>query len=466
MIAPLMEALEERRVLASIAGSLFADANGNGLREPAEAGRPGGLVYLDTNGSGQFDGSDPLAVANAQGQYQFTGLGAGTYAVRQLIGSTQAQSYPAPRSQFDIALTFASNIPETMRQGVREAAARWMEIIIGDLPNVGEIDDIEIHVESRALAATVLAVGGPTHFRGGGAPLPYRGTLAFDEDGLDATKERAYDVALHEVAHALGFGTLWKQMELVKDFTGQSAYVGRAAFAMYKFAVDPAATGIPLEPDPDDPTDAPHWASSWAISNDVHFEVMNAFVSSTQRERYISTITVGAMHDLGYAVDYSQADLEGIITAGEYEAVRTDVARTSDGRGYVVTVTAEGAEARLDFGTRAGNVTFPAGPEPKPVGTISGLAFIDANGNRRKDRNEKNLRCTIFFDSDKDGVLDAGEPRIKLRASSYQFTNVPVGTHKIGVVLPKGFKLAPKLKAVKVTVANLGAKLNVTARRA
>jgi Tol biopolymer transport system component len=449
----------------TITGNIFNDANGNSLHDPGEAARAGGLVYLDANNNQQFDGAERLVVADSQGQYLFKDVAPGTYTVRQLVGANVG-SYPQPDSQFDIDLVFDDSIPEVIRAGVRAAADRWMDIVIGDLPDVGGIDDVEILVNSAELADAVLAVAGPDQFRSGEAGnLPYHGVLTFDLASLNSPTDRAMDIAIHEIAHVLGFGTMWEQLKLTEVIGGVPVYTGQAAVAMFKLAAGNGASAVLIEPDADNQQEGAHWASSWAIAGH-EYEVMSPVLDNTLGLRHLSPVTVGAIQDLGYRVNYGQADFTGAMFVDDYLSLRRGASVSADSSGYSVTIGPGRMEGGLDFGVRPASVTFPFGPKPTLMGTISGLAFIDTNGNRRKDKNEKNLRCTIFFDSDKDGVLDAGEPRIKLRSSSYQFTNVPLGIHKIGVVLPKGFKLAPKLKAVKVTVAKLGAKLNIIARRA
>jgi hypothetical protein len=192
---------------------------------------------------------------------------------------------------------------------------------------------------------------------------------------------------------------------------------------------------------------------------------MSAQLSQNETGRFISTVTVGAINDLGYQVNYSQADLDWPSTKDKYPTLRSDAPVGVDGKSYTVTVAADEIQSGLDFGVKLASMTFPSGPKPAIEGTISGISFIDANRNGRKDRGEAILKCTIFFDLDRDGVLDSNEPRIKIKTGSYRFTHVPEGTWRLGVLLPKGLKLAPVLKPVKMSASKLNVKLNVIARR-
>jgi len=463
-----MESLEGRCLLSdtgTIGGHIWWDGNGNGLQDPGEKPRVFGTVYVDLNNSGGFDSGEPITLTDANGNYRFANLNPGSYTVRHLIPNDAVLSYPtAAASQFNIDLHFADDIPEMIREGIRQAADRWQKIIVGDLPDEGSIDDVQIDVVSGPLADTILATGGPDQFRTG-SNLPYHGVITWADASLNESTSRAVDIALHEIAHVLGFGTMWQSEGLLDTQIGAPVYTGQAALAMYQFAVDANAKGVPVEPDPGDTATGEHWASSWAAVNDEVFDVMAAHLSQSQIGRFISTVTVGAMADLGYQVNYSQAELDWPSTKDKYPALRPDAPVGEDGRSYTVNVAAGETQSGLSFGVNEGPASFPWGPKPVITGNLSGSAFIDANGNGRRDRGEKNLVCTLFFDADKDGVLDSNEPRIKIKLGSYRVTGIPVGTWKLGVILPKGLKLAAKLKPIKMTAGTLKLKLNLIARK-
>ena len=67
---------------ASIAGRVYNDANGNGLRDVGEAGLGLFTVYIDKNKDGKFDAGDVSTTTDINGNWSFTGLAAGTYAIR------------------------------------------------------------------------------------------------------------------------------------------------------------------------------------------------------------------------------------------------------------------------------------------------------------------------------------------------------------------------------------------------
>jgi hypothetical protein len=90
--------------LGTISGIIFHDYNTNGVQDPGEPGIAGQTVFLDLDGSGQFKSGDPTAITDANGNYQFTGVRAGTYIVRQyllggvLVSGPSNDSYQATLS--------------------------------------------------------------------------------------------------------------------------------------------------------------------------------------------------------------------------------------------------------------------------------------------------------------------------------------------------------------------------------
>src|SRR5207244_7022870 len=180
--AVLMESLESRCLLSdtgTITGHIWWDTNGNGLPDPGEAPRVYGSVYLDSNSDGAFEPGEPLALTNASGNYQFTGLAPGSYTIRHLVPTDSVLSYPQPpSSDFNIELNFADDIPQNIRDGIQQAADRWQKIVIGDLPDEGDIDDLKIDVVSGQLGLDILATGGPDQFRTL-SKLPYHGVITW-----------------------------------------------------------------------------------------------------------------------------------------------------------------------------------------------------------------------------------------------------------------------------------------------
>lgn len=78
----------------TLRGVVFNDVNHDGNREEGDAGVPNRSVYIDLNHSGFRDAGDLVTTTDGEGRYTFTGLKAGTYAVRLYRGDL-TQTSPA-----------------------------------------------------------------------------------------------------------------------------------------------------------------------------------------------------------------------------------------------------------------------------------------------------------------------------------------------------------------------------------
>lgn len=78
----------------SINGTVFTDVNGNGTLDAGEPGLAGRTVFLNNDGSGVPNANNPSAVTDANGNYSFSGLAAGTYSVRELLPGNTSLTTP------------------------------------------------------------------------------------------------------------------------------------------------------------------------------------------------------------------------------------------------------------------------------------------------------------------------------------------------------------------------------------
>ena len=71
---------------ASLSGTVFADANGNGTQDAGEAGIAGTTVYLDLNSDGTYTpGVDVPVTTDANGRWTITGLAPRNYIVNEVL---------------------------------------------------------------------------------------------------------------------------------------------------------------------------------------------------------------------------------------------------------------------------------------------------------------------------------------------------------------------------------------------
>ena len=77
-----------------ITGTVWNDANHNGIEDAGEAGLAGVTVFLDLNQDGRLDPGDPTATTDSTGTYLFPTVQPGTYSVRQVVPSGYAVTAP------------------------------------------------------------------------------------------------------------------------------------------------------------------------------------------------------------------------------------------------------------------------------------------------------------------------------------------------------------------------------------
>jgi thermitase len=237
--------------------------------------------------------------------------GTDSLGVAEILDKLPSPPAPPPGAGgFTITVQFTQPIglTPTQQSVFAQAADRWEEIIVGDLPDVVDpttgqtIDDVLIEASAEDIDGPggVLGAAGPTEFRAGAAGLPWKGRMFFDTADLAEMEADGslLDVIIHEMAHVIGFGTAWERQSLV---TG-SDFVGANAVREYNSIFGGAATGVPLETDGGAGTAGSHWSKNLFGS-----ELMTGFLSPGVT-RPISRVTVGQFQDLGYQVSYSAAD--------------------------------------------------------------------------------------------------------------------------------------------------------------
>ncbi|MFN7283293.1 MAG: beta strand repeat-containing protein, partial [Dolichospermum sp.] len=80
--------------LGSIQGSKWNDVNGNGVWDTGEKALAGWTIYIDSVTNGQLDPWELSTVTNADGQYTFSNLGPGEYAIREVNQTGWRQTSP------------------------------------------------------------------------------------------------------------------------------------------------------------------------------------------------------------------------------------------------------------------------------------------------------------------------------------------------------------------------------------
>lgn len=228
-----------------------------------------------------------------------------------------------PASAFTIEVRFLGGLTANQRSVFELAAARWSELIVGNLPSVlveGElIDDVVIEAQGVAIdgRGSILGQAGPTHLRPGSF-LPARGIMSFDTADLAALEADGglINVIIHEMGHVLGIGTIWSRLGFLQGAGSiNPTFVGGGAMEEYGVLLGTnISTPVPVANTGGPGTRDGHWRES-VFGN----ELMTGFLDAA--ENPISRMTVASLEDLGYTVDRDAADPYAIPTALELAAM-------------------------------------------------------------------------------------------------------------------------------------------------
>lgn len=245
----------------------------------------------------------------------------------------------ADQPGFQITVNYIGDIPDLLRQIVDSVARGWEQVITGDLPSVVHpvtgklIDDFVLDVQIGLTGpkyptgsdptATILANAGPFLGAQPGitgvkalrpSGLPYNGSIGFNPAYLFSnafSQQETFFTAAHEIAHALGFGVLWSfdpadgipypQNSLVQDpLSDAPRYVGANAVREFNNVYGSTLTWMPIQNEGQGK--GSHWNESL-----MRAELMTPIIDYGVKCP-LSRITIGAMQDLGYTVNYDAAD--------------------------------------------------------------------------------------------------------------------------------------------------------------
>ncbi len=129
----------------SVSGTVWNDANGNGLRETGEPGLTGWTVFVDANGDGVLSTGEASTTTLADGSYSISGIptGSTTIVVQQTVGwratapISHSRSIALKSGDNVVALDFGETelkdssisgvvFADTNRDGIRETAERGL----------------------------------------------------------------------------------------------------------------------------------------------------------------------------------------------------------------------------------------------------------------------------------------------------------------------------------------------------
>ncbi len=234
-----------------------------------------------------------------------------------LAGCLMVPLNSAQASHFDITFSF-SGLTSEQEDYFTAAADFWESIITGYDSKVTSnvISGITIAASASAIDGvnSTLGSAGPTSIWGGrgsgGYALAKTGTMQFDTADIANMIGNGTFTAVveHEMAHALGFGTLWEANNLYNADSGQ--YTGSYGLAAYKSEFSQASAAyVPVELEGGSGTANGHWNESLngsgnigivsANGKDMRYELMTGWLNSPT---FLSNTTIQSFRDLGYIV--------------------------------------------------------------------------------------------------------------------------------------------------------------------
>ena len=205
-----------------------------------------------------------------------------------------------PSGEFNIEVRFPDDSLSAAAQALfLDAAARWEEIIVGDLPDantdIGLVDDLVIDAIARPIdgRGSTLAFAGPTRTRSGSS-LASRGRMTFDTADVPAQVSNGslVNTILHEMGHVLGIGTIWSRLGLIQGDT----FIGANAQVEYGALLGQGPTPVPIQSG-----GGGHWDEP-VFDRELMTPILDFGANP------ISRVTVAALADLGYEVNIDAAD--------------------------------------------------------------------------------------------------------------------------------------------------------------
>jgi hypothetical protein len=242
-------------------------------------------------------------------------------------GASAVFTIRASTSGFDITVRYVDGAPSARQQlAVQRAVDKWKSVITSNsgtsklvlpagscgrtwMPAINEtITNVLILAKIGPIDGVGNVVGNASScvLHNTGPQLTALGTMYFDSDDLASLEGSGLIdvVILHEMGHVLGIGSQWSLKGLITGRGTNDPYTS-GANALTQFALIGGSTytghPVPIENLGGTGTADVHWRESV-----FHNELMTGYLNSGVNP--MSSVTVGALADLGYTVQYANAD--------------------------------------------------------------------------------------------------------------------------------------------------------------
>ena len=256
-----------------------------------------------------------------------------------------------PNGLFTYTITGVSDSTELAV--IQSAFDKWDSICLIDTTRWGSSYSINVSYSIASLTAGILGgaslqtyniTQGTTY----GNIMPYQGTIQLNSlytatmlsDTRTGGKTQYYYVVLHELGHILGVGPFWSSSDPIyapitsytdaNDSTTKHYYTGTNAFKQYKSYLSSdlsnAVIGLPIEDNGGSGTAEVHPEEGLesVVSSDTRYingifhpgineELMTGWMEGSPTDTPLSRVTLGFLEDMGYIVNYSDAESFSII---------------------------------------------------------------------------------------------------------------------------------------------------------
>lgn len=371
-----------RSTLSTITGTLWNDADADGIRGASESAMSGRTVFIDTDDDGVLDVNEARSYTATDGTYRLTVPTAGTYVIRQLLPTSWVQTTPVVGAGRTVVITVANETSAANDFGSRLTVATVSGSVFTDVDADGVVDSGEGVSNARVYA-----------------DLDDDGTYDTNEPSFITSTSGSYSFPVSTVdpADAAALSrTISVRTLLPAGFvagepaTGEQAVVvtGGQAATGRNFKVGVVGAGV-----------------TGVVWNDLDGNGVR-----DPSDSVFGSVTVFADANNNGILDLSEARTSTasdgtyrlVIPAVGTYAIRSVFSSTwisTTPSSYAITVLGGEFFSARNFGFRP------------PFGTVSGTVFDDVDQSGSRGTGEAGLSgWRIFADLDDDGTLDAGEP--------------------------------------------------------
>ncbi len=433
---------EVASIPGAISGYVYADRNGDGVRDSAD-GSLGNVTVQLVDSTGAVIAS---AVTNATGAYSFPNVAAGTYRVREVqpTGFTDATETPGTGTATAGSVSAPDEITVVLANGETSAANNFGEVgarlaghVYSETDNSGTLDPGEPAIPGVTVTLKNAA----------GATIATTATAADGTYSFEDLAAGSYTVVETQPA---GFAD-------AKEHPGSGS---TSSPANDQIAVTLAAGGQSVN---NDFAEAPPAQAPVRISGSVYADRDNDGVLDSGEVPLPGT-TVTLLNANGTVVATTTANATGAyefsVPAGTYTVVESQPVNYSDGRDTPGT---QGALA-------TGNDRFTVTLSPSETSTgnnfgerparISGSVFVDANDGGSRDVSEVSIPgVTVELRNAANTVIAT---TITAADGTYAFEDLPAGSYKVVEAQPAAFSDGKDHLGTGTTTAGANDEINVT----